>query len=145
MGESIEGDAMNEHSLSSCVGSHILRRPMGHSKSCQAKRSRGVRSESHCGRLATLRETVGPVGVICEENGLAELQQHAIVERAIWPVQSLARKLVQACQQHHRVKQPLTHTFAHFLNRSQRAAKDNRTAHELRRATPYRRNWPPFG
>ena len=34
---------------------------------------------------------------------------------------------------------------AHFLNGSQRAAKDNRTAKYLRQGTPYRQTLPPFG
>ena len=36
--------------------------------------------------------------------------QNAVVEQATQEVQSTARTLVHACQEHHRVKLPLTHT-----------------------------------
>ena len=99
-----------------------------------------------------LRETVRPVDVIFEESGAAESQQLAIVERAIWEVQSTARTLVHACQEHHRLKLPLSRTVriyaiehaAQLLNSSQKAANGNRTAYELRWRTPYRRKLPPF-
>ena len=100
-----------------------------------------------------LREVAGPVDVILEESGTAESQQNAVVERAIWEIQSTARTLVHACLEHHRVQVPLKHPLriyaveyaGQLLNRSQRAAKDNRTAYEIRKGKPYRRKLPPFG
>ncbi|CAK0871008.1 unnamed protein product [Prorocentrum cordatum] len=100
-----------------------------------------------------LREVAGPVDVILEESGTSESQQNAVVERAIWEVQSTARTLVHACLEHHRVQVPLKHPLriyaveyaGQLLNRSRRAAKDNRTAYEIRKGKPYRRKLPPFG
>ena len=93
------------------------------------------------------------VEMIFEESRFAESQQHAFVEQAIWEVESTARTLVHAFQEHHRVKLLLTHTVnisasecaAHILNMFQRAAKDKRTAYELRWRKSYRRKIPPFG
>ena len=102
-------------------------------------------------QFKNLRATVAPVDVIFEESGAAKSQQHAIVERAIWEVQSTARSLAHACQAHHRVKLPLTHGedateyAAKLLNRSQRTAKDNRTAYELTRRKPCRRKLQEIG
>eukprot|EP00959_Pyramimonas_sp_CCMP1952_P425675 8916420-Pyramimonas_sp.AAC.1 len=40
-----------------------------------------------------LRKVAGPVDVILEESSTSESQQNAVVERAIWEVQSTARTL----------------------------------------------------
>ena len=75
-----------------------------------------------------------------------------MVERAIWEIESMTRTLVHAAQDFHDVKLELTHPVrifaveysAHLLNRAQRAVKDNRTAYELRKGRPYKRELPPF-
>ncbi|CAK0797196.1 unnamed protein product [Prorocentrum cordatum] len=100
-----------------------------------------------------LRKVAGPVDVILEESSTSESQQNAVVERAIWEVQSTARTLVHACLEHHRVQVPLKHPLriyaveyaGQLLNRSQPAAKDSRTACEIRKGKTYRRKLPPFG
>ncbi len=99
-----------------------------------------------------LRESSGAVDVQFEESGVGESQGNAMVERAIWEVESMARTLVHAAQELHGVKFELTHPIRVFaveyasqlINRGQRAIKDNRTAYELRKGRPYRRKLPPF-
>ena len=111
-------------------------------------RKRDQNIEAACS--SNMRETVGPV---FEDSDAVESQQNACVEGAIWEVQGTARTLGHACPEHHRVKLPLTHTVriytieyaAQLLNRSQRAAKDNQTAHEIRWGKPCRQKLPPFG
>ena len=99
-----------------------------------------------------LRETSGEVVVKMEESGVGESAQNAIVERAIWEVESMARVLCHAASELHGVQFPLTHPIRVFaveyasqlLNRSQRSSKDNRTAYELRKGRPYRRKLPMY-
>ena len=99
-----------------------------------------------------LRRDVGPIGVQFEGSGVGESQGNAVVERAIWEIESMTRTLVHAAQNFHDVKLELTHPVrifaveysAQFLNRAQRAVKDNRTAYELRKGRPYKRKLPPF-
>ena len=99
-----------------------------------------------------LRRDVGPIGVQFEESGVGESQGNAVVERAIWEIESMTRTLVHAAQDFHDVKLELTHPVRIFafeyssqlLNRAQRAVKDNRTAYELRKGRPYKRELPPF-
>ena len=99
-----------------------------------------------------LRRDVGPIGVQFEESGVGESQGNAVVERAIWEIESMTRTLVHAAQDFHDVKLKLTHPVrifavecsAQLLNRAQRAVKDNRTAYELRKGRPYERKFPPF-
>eukprot|EP00971_Amphidinium_carterae_P260038 5159390-Amphidinium_carterae.1 len=75
-----------------------------------------------------------------EESGVGESQQHAIVERAIWEVESMARTLMFAAFELHDAKFPLDQPLrvyaveygAQLLNRGQRSVKDGRTAYELR-------------
>ena len=47
--------------------------------------------------VQTVRESVGSVDVVFEENGAAESQQNAGVEQAIWGGRNTARTLVHAC------------------------------------------------
>ena len=97
-----------------------------------------------------LRKDVGPIGVQFEESGVGESQGNAVVERAIWEIESMARTLVHAAQDFHDVKFELAHPVrifaveysAQFLNRAQRAVKDKRTAYELRKGRPYKRKLP---
>ena len=99
-----------------------------------------------------LRRDVGPIGVQFEESVVGESQGNAVVERAIWEIESMTRTLVHAAQDFHDVKLELTHPVrifaveysAQLLNRAQRAVKDNRTAYELRKGGPYKRKLPPF-
>ena len=84
------------------------------------------------------------MNVQMEESGVGESQQNAIVERAIWEVESMNRTLVHAAQELHDVTLKLTHPVRVFaieyasqlLNRGHRAIKDNRTAYELRKGRP---------
>ena len=78
--------------------------------------------------------------MISEESDTTESQYNAVFQRAMWEVQSTARSLVRARQQHRRVTLPLwirvrnpaIEYAAQLLNGTQRAATDNRTANELR-------------
>ena len=95
---------------------------------------------------------MGPIGVQFEESGVGESQGNAVVERAIWEIESMTRTLLHAAQDFHDVKLELMHPVrifaveysAQLLNRAQRAVKDNRTAYELRKGRPYKRKLPPF-
>ena len=83
-----------------------------------------------------LRRDAGPIGVQFEESGVGESQGTAVVERAIWEIESMTRTLVHAAQEFHDVKLELTHPVrvfaieysAQLRNRAQQAVKDNRTA-----------------
>ena len=90
-----------------------------------------------------LRRDVGPIGVQFEESGVGESQGNAVVERAIWEIESMTRTLVHAAQDFHDVKLELTHPVRIFAV-DQRAVKDNRTAYEPRKGRPYKRKLPPF-
>ena len=92
-----------------------------------------------------LRRDAGPIGVQFEESGVGESQGNAVVERAIWEIESMTRTLVHAAQEFHDAKLELTHPVrvfaveysARLINRAQRAGKDNRTAYELRKGRPH--------
>ena len=97
-----------------------------------------------------LRRDSGPIGVQFKEIGVGESQGNAVVERAIWEIESRTR--VHAAQQFHDVKLELTHPVRVFTveyssqvnNCAQWVVKDNRTAYELRKGRPCKRNLPPF-
>ena len=99
-----------------------------------------------------LREKVGDIRIQPEESGVGESQSNAVVERAIWDIESMARTLVHAAKELHGCDFPLQHSIrvfaieyaAQLLNRGQKAIKDNRTAYELRKGRPYRRKLPRY-
>ena len=127
MGDAVEGDAMNEHRLLVLVRKFngdrwvtagvVPRSPEEYAVKTTTKdlqisvqlRWNAMKSLMQSA-VQTLRETVGPVDVIFEESGVAESQQNASVERAIWEFQSTARSVVFACQERQRVKLVLPHT-----------------------------------
>ena len=84
-----------------------------------------------------LRRDAGPIGV-------GESQGNAVVERAIWEIESMTRI--------HDAKLELTHLVwvfvveysAQLINRAQRAGKDNRAVYELRKGRPHKWKLPPF-
>jgi len=102
--------------------------------------------------IKKLREQAGNVEAQIEESGVGESQGNAMVERAIWEVESMARTLAHAAEELHGVKFNLMHPIRVFaveyasqlLNRGQKAIKDNRTAYELRKGRPYKRKLPPY-
>ena len=99
-----------------------------------------------------LRRDVGPIGVQFDESGVGESQGNAVVERAIWELESMTLTLVHAAQDFHDVKLELPHPVrifvveysAQLLNRAQRAVTDNRTVCELRKGRLYKRKLPLF-
>ena len=134
--------------------------------SCSTTRSRGARGESYFGarkvtcadfqyktegentikslKQQKLRETVGPVGVIIGESGVTDSQQNATVGRGdlegsehgehTGPCVSEASPSETSSDT--RSEDLCIEYAAPLLNRSQRAAKDNRTAYELRLGKP---------
>ena len=99
-----------------------------------------------------LKRDAGPIWVPFEESAVDESQGNAVVEVAIWEIESMTRTLVHAAQEFHDAKLELTHlvrvfvveTWALLINRAQRSGKNNRTAYELRKGRAFKRKLPAF-
>ena len=64
-----------------------------------------------------LKRDAGPIWVPFEESGVGESQGNAVVEVAIWEIESMTRTLVHATQEFHDAKLELTHLVRVFCGR----------------------------